>query len=115
MNDLSFSSLPISAEILNALSDMGFEEPTPIQAQTIPYILESRDLLGQAQTGTGKTCAFGIPVIDSVDSGSNHIQTLILSLQYRLRRNSITSPNIKKASASWRYTEDSPSTGRSSR
>lgn len=79
MNDISFSSLPISAEILSALSDMGFEEPTPIQAQTIPYILESRDLLGQAQTGTGKTCAFGIPVIDSVDSGSNHIQTLILS------------------------------------
>ena len=79
MDDLSFSSLPISEEILRALTDMGFEEATPIQAETIPHILESRDLLGQAQTGTGKTCAFGIPVIDSVDPTSNHIQTLILS------------------------------------
>ena len=79
MDDLSFSSLPISEEILRALTDMGFEEATPIQAETIPHILESRDLLGQAQTGTGKTCAFGIPVIDSVDPNSNHIQTLILS------------------------------------
>ncbi len=79
MNEFSFSSLPISEEILRALSDMGFEEATPIQAETIPHILESRDLLGQAQTGTGKTCAFGIPVIDSVDPESNHIQTLILS------------------------------------
>lgn len=79
MDDFSFSALPISEEILRALSDMGFEEATPIQAETIPHILESRDLLGQAQTGTGKTCAFGIPVIDSVDTGSNHIQTLILS------------------------------------
>src|SRR5665647_3167074 len=79
MDDLSFSALPISEEILRALTDMGFEEATPIQAETIPHILESRDLLGQAQTGTGKTCAFGIPVIDSVDPNSNHIQTLILS------------------------------------
>jgi len=79
MDDLSFSALPISEEILRALTDMGFEEATPIQAETIPHILESRDLLGQAQTGTGKTCAFGIPVIDSVDPGSHHIQTLILS------------------------------------
>jgi len=79
MDDLSFSALPISEEILRALTDMGFEEATPIQAETIPHILESRDLLGQAQTGTGKTCAFGIPVIDSVDPTSNHIQTLILS------------------------------------
>jgi len=79
MDDLSFSALPISEEILRALTDMGFEEATPIQAETIPHILESRDLLGQAQTGTGKTCAFGIPVIDSVDPASNHIQTLILS------------------------------------
>ena len=58
---------------------MGFEEATPIQAETIPYILEGKDLLGQAQTGTGKTCAFGIPVIDSIDNTSNFVSTLILS------------------------------------
>jgi ATP-dependent RNA helicase DeaD len=79
MNDLSFSSLPISQEILHALTDMGFEEATPIQAETIPHILENRDLIGQAQTGTGKTCAFGIPIIDAVDKNLPHIQTLILS------------------------------------
>lgn len=79
MNDLSFSSLPISQEILHALTDMGFEEATPIQAETIPHILENRDLIGQAQTGTGKTCAFGIPIIDAVDQQVPHIQTLILS------------------------------------
>ncbi len=79
MDNLSFSTLPISEEILRALGDMGFEEATPIQAETIPYILEGKDLLGQAQTGTGKTCAFGIPVIDSIDSSSNFVSTLILS------------------------------------
>ncbi len=79
MDNLSFSTLPISEEILRALGDMGFEEATPIQAETIPYILEGKDLLGQAQTGTGKTCAFGIPVIDSIDSTSNFVSTLILS------------------------------------
>ena len=79
MNDLSFSSLPISPEILHALTDMGFEEATPIQAETIPHILENRDLIGQAQTGTGKTCAFGIPIIDAVDMSLPYIQTLILS------------------------------------
>jgi len=79
MDNLSFSTLPISEEILRALGDMGFEEATPIQAETIPYILEGKDLLGQAQTGTGKTCAFGIPVIDSIDNASNFVSTLILS------------------------------------
>ncbi len=79
MDNLSFSTLPISEEILRALGDMGFEEATPIQAETIPYILEGKDLLGQAQTGTGKTCAFGIPVIDSIDNTSNFVSTLILS------------------------------------
>ncbi len=79
MDNLPFSSLPISSEVLRALGDMGFEEPTPIQAQTIPYIIEGRDLLGQAQTGTGKTCAFGIPIIDATDKTARHIQTLILS------------------------------------
>ncbi len=79
MENLTFQSLPISQEILRALTDMGFEEPTPIQAETIPHIIEHRDILGQAQTGTGKTCAFGIPIIDAVDNTSNHIQTLILS------------------------------------
>ncbi len=79
MNELLFSSLPISQEVLRALTDMGFEEPTPIQAQTIPHILEGKDLIGQAQTGTGKTCAFGIPLIDSADPDAKAVQSLILA------------------------------------
>ena len=75
----SFNELPISPEILRAIQDMGFEEATPIQAGSIPHILEGRDILGQAQTGTGKTCAFGIPIIDRVDTADHHVQYLILS------------------------------------
>ncbi len=74
-----FNELPLSPEILHAIQDKGFEETTPIQAQAIPYILEGRDILGQAQTGTGKTCAFGIPVIEQVDLSDHHVQYLILS------------------------------------
>ncbi len=75
----SFNELPISPEVLHAIQDMGFEEATPIQSESIPYILEGRDILGQAQTGTGKTCAFGIPIIERVDLEDNRIQYLILS------------------------------------
>jgi len=58
---------------------MGFEEATPIQSESIPHILGGADMLGQAQTGTGKTCAFGIPVIERVDRDDNRVQFLILA------------------------------------
>ncbi len=57
---------------------MGFEEPTPIQSQSIPYIMEGRDVIGQAQTGTGKTAAFGIPALEMVNSKSKKTQVLVL-------------------------------------
>ncbi len=57
---------------------MGFEEATPIQAKAIPYILDGRDILGQAQTGTGKTCAFGIPAIEMIDPNNHGVQVLAL-------------------------------------
>ena len=75
----NFNDLSISPEVLRAIQEKGFEEATPIQAAAIPHILEGRDILGQAQTGTGKTCAFGIPVIERVDTEDNKIQYLILS------------------------------------
>ncbi|MCI5836642.1 MAG: DEAD/DEAH box helicase [Veillonellaceae bacterium] len=59
----AFKDLQISAEILQALNEMGFEEPTPIQRSSIPLALAGRDLIGQAQTGTGKTAAFGVPIL----------------------------------------------------
>lgn len=79
MKTIAFSELPLSYEIQRAVADMGFEEATPIQSESIPHILEGRDMLGQAQTGTGKTCAFGIPVIERVDREDNHVQYLILA------------------------------------
>ncbi|WP_300607647.1 DEAD/DEAH box helicase [Methanohalophilus sp.] len=61
-----------------AIEDLGYEEPTPIQAQSIPFILEGRDVIGQAQTGTGKTAAFGIPAIEMLNPDINKVQVIIL-------------------------------------
>ncbi|MBD2751564.1 DEAD/DEAH box helicase [Spirosoma validum] len=77
-NQLLFSSLDISPELLQAVTDMGFISPSPIQAEAIPPILAGRDVIGQAQTGTGKTAAFGIPALELIDIQDRSVQTLIL-------------------------------------
>ena len=61
MNTLKFEDLNLSKEVTKAVADLGFEEATPIQSQAIPFLLEGRDLIGQAQTGTGKTAALAFP------------------------------------------------------
>jgi ATP-dependent RNA helicase DeaD len=76
--ELLFSDLGVSAEILKAVEDMGYTHPSQIQTQSIPLLLEGRDLIGQAQTGTGKTAAFAIPIIDQVDVSIKRPQALIL-------------------------------------
>jgi ATP-dependent RNA helicase DeaD len=76
--ELTFSDLGISAEILRAVEDMGYTQPSQIQSQTIPLLLEGKDVIGQAQTGTGKTAAFSIPIIDQIDVSFNKPQALIL-------------------------------------
>ena len=73
-----FSELGLSAPILEALSAVGYETPSPIQAQTIPLLLSGSDLLGQAQTGTGKTAAFALPVLAQIDLAQMSPQALIL-------------------------------------
>lgn len=78
MENLSFKDLNLSNELQHAIADMGFEEATPIQSQSIPHILNGNDLIGQAQTGTGKTCAFGIPAIEMINPGIDSIQVLVL-------------------------------------
>ena len=75
----NFNELGLSNEILRAVSEMGFENATDIQAQAIPYILQGRDVLGRSNTGTGKTAAFGLPAIDKVDPTNRKPQILILS------------------------------------
>jgi ATP-dependent RNA helicase DeaD len=77
-NTNKFSDLGISEEILRAVEEMGYTQPSPIQQQAIPFILQGRDLIGQAQTGTGKTAAFAIPIIDLVDPEFNKPQAIIL-------------------------------------
>ena len=75
----NFSELNISASTLKSVKRMGFEEATPIQEGTIKFGLEGRDIIGQAQTGTGKTAAFGIPLIEKIDPKITTIQGLIIA------------------------------------
>lgn len=74
-----FKELGISELVMKALESMGFEEATPIQAQTIPLGLKGKDVIGQAQTGTGKTAAFGIPMIDRIEKSQRKIQGLVVA------------------------------------
>jgi ATP-dependent RNA helicase DeaD len=76
---VTFSHFDISHNTLHAIADMGFEEPTPIQTLTIPPILSGDDVTGQAQTGTGKTAAFGIPAIELIDTKDRSTQVIVLS------------------------------------
>ncbi|MDD4084107.1 MAG: DEAD/DEAH box helicase [Acholeplasmataceae bacterium] len=73
-----FGELLLDKKIVAALTAMGFEEPSPIQRETIPIVLEGNDLIGQAQTGTGKTAAFGIPIVQNI-TDHKHIQALIMT------------------------------------
>ena len=73
-----FEDLPLSDDVLDALEDMGFTEPSPIQRDAIPIALTGRDLIGQAQTGTGKTAAFGIPMVEKIDPKRRAVQALVL-------------------------------------
>ncbi len=75
---MRFDDFQISSQIKKAIKEMGFEAPSPIQEKVIPIILEGGDVIGQAQTGTGKTAAFGIPLLDKVTSAP-HVQALILT------------------------------------
>ena len=78
MNKIKFEELNLSKDLLKAVADMGFVEATPIQAETIPPILEGHDIIGQAMTGTGKTAAFGLPAIEKIDPQNKAVQVLIL-------------------------------------
>ncbi|MGI8594502.1 MAG: DEAD/DEAH box helicase [Solirubrobacteraceae bacterium] len=75
----SFAELGLSDVALAALRDVGYETPSPIQVQAIPSLLQGRDVIGQAQTGTGKTAAFGLPLLEYVDSDDPSVQALVLT------------------------------------
>lgn len=76
---VTFKEFGLSPELMKAVSKMGFEEATPIQAATIPLSLQNRDVIGQAQTGTGKTAAFGIPLIEKIDMNNDAVQAIVVA------------------------------------
>ncbi len=79
MTNLKFEELQLSKQLIRAVKDMGFEEATPIQSKAITKILEGKDIIGQSQTGTGKTAAFGLPCIDMIDVDNKKLQAVVLS------------------------------------
>ncbi len=76
--NVKFEDLGLSENVLRALGEYGYKEPTPIQVKTIPYIMQGKDVIGQSQTGTGKTASFGLPLIESIDANLNKVQAIIL-------------------------------------
>ena len=76
---MKFKELGLDHDLLKAIAQSGFEEATPIQAETIPLVLEGKDVIGQAQTGTGKTAAFGLPILQHIDKADRSIQALVIS------------------------------------
>ncbi len=75
----SFADLGLSQPLLEALHHLGYDSPTPIQEQAIPELLQGHDVIGQAQTGTGKTAAFGLPLLDYIDTDLDEVQALVLT------------------------------------
>jgi ATP-dependent RNA helicase DeaD len=75
----TFTDLGLSESTLEALAHLGYQSPTPIQEQAIPPLLEGRDVIGQAQTGTGKTAAFGLPMVEYADPDDPNVQALVLT------------------------------------
>ncbi|HEV7800387.1 MAG TPA: DEAD/DEAH box helicase, partial [Burkholderiales bacterium] len=78
-NSLTFKTLGLSPDIVSALDELGYEEPTPIQIHAIPLLLSGRDVLGSAATGTGKTAAFALPIVEQLDPKLRAVQGLILA------------------------------------
>lgn len=80
----SFESLPLSKHWIKKLTDMGFTNPTPVQQQAIPYLLEGKDLIIESQTGSGKTLAYLLPILEKMDPASNRVEAVILTPTHEL-------------------------------
>ena len=78
-SEITFKDLNLPEEILKALEKAGYEKPSPIQAEAIPLLLQGHDLLGTAQTGTGKTAAFALPMLANIDPDADFTQLLVLA------------------------------------
>src|SRR5437868_4669337 len=76
---ITFAELELSKEVIKAVTDAGYKHPTPIQAQAIPLVLKGRDVMGLAQTGTGKTAAFTLPIVSELLGGPRRTRALVLT------------------------------------
>ncbi|MGA9597238.1 MAG: DEAD/DEAH box helicase, partial [Acidimicrobiia bacterium] len=74
-----FSKLNLRENLVQAVTELGYSTPTPIQSSVIPLMLAGQDVIGQAQTGTGKTAAFALPVLQRLDAGQKSVQCLVLA------------------------------------
>jgi|GEM_PF-4145023 len=97
MDTPPFSELGLPDPILAAIQDMGFESPSPIQAKTIPLAMTGKDLVGLSQTGSGKTAAFGLPVLADIDTSLNETQALVVCPT----RSTDSCVDLRKAHTSW--------------
>src|SRR5260370_17135926 len=79
ITDRSFAALELSAQTLASLEAMGYKAPTEVQLETIPRALTGKDLVVQSRTGTGKTAAFGIPIVERVDPAKDAVQAVVLA------------------------------------
>ncbi|MBV9354547.1 MAG: DEAD/DEAH box helicase, partial [Chloroflexi bacterium] len=75
----TFAEMGLSPEVTRAIAEMGYREPTEIQQRVVPHLLDGGDIVGQAQTGTGKTAAFGIPLIEGIEEFLTYPQALVLA------------------------------------
>ena len=98
----TFAGLGLPADLLATIEVLGFTTPTPIQAEAIPPLLAGRDVVGVAQTGTGKTAAFGLPLLNAVDDDLAHQQALVLPLQYVHHFGPGASHGLAGARGGWR-------------
>lgn len=78
MTEITFKDLALSPAILKAIEEIGYVKPSPIQAEAIPVVLSGKDIIGQAQTGTGKTAAFMLPILEKIDPKNRNVQALVL-------------------------------------
>ena len=78
MSEITFKDLSLSPTILKAVEEIGYIKPSPIQAEAIPVVLSGKDIIGQAQTGTGKTAAFMLPILEKIDPKNRNVQALVL-------------------------------------
>lgn len=77
--DNSFGQFGLSPELMKAIDEIGYESPSPIQQKTIPLLMQGKDIIGQAQTGTGKTAAFALPILENIEPKSNAVQAIVLT------------------------------------